>query len=365
MERMKFSFAILTVSVVLCLPIAGGAIEGYKPAVPKKEVKPIYPIDRFSDGSETSIDDGQIEMRFVVQKDGSVSAPMVVRTSMHKFIEPTLLALESTTFEPATVNDKAVASTVSKTFLYQVTASDLTNTRGSKASFANTRDNGVPDGYQSFYDQFTKEMEQRKPSQQKLADLLDRMIELKHQSYYSLSYHSLARYRFAEKFQGSEEKISALKDLIWFDPQIKEKFQILKGDLKDAIWTSLLKEQIQAGQYAEALDTYAEFSAMRTEGDMPFSDAISQISQLKENDQVVQRTISIDESGFTHLPLLKKSFTFIDVEGSISNLTLRCDAQFAELDYQADAQYDLPQKWGDCHLQVFGSVNTSGKILLQ
>lgn len=365
MESIKPTLIAVLLLSLLFSSTANSALKGFVPAKPVKEVKPSYPIDRFADGSETSIDDGQIEMQFVVDENGAVIAPMVLRTSMHKFVEPTLLALESSTYEPATVGGKTVKSTLSKTFLFRVKASDLRNSRGAKASFSNTRENGVPDGYQSFYDQFSKEMESSSPSQDKTATLLDRMIELKHQSYYSLAYHSLARYRFAERFQGSPEKIAALKDLVWFDPQVREKFQILKGDLKDAIWTSLLKEQIEAGQYAEALSTYAEFSALRASSDMPFKDAIAQISALQENDQVVQRAIEVAASGSSNIPLLKKSFTFIDVDGSISSLTLRCEAQFTELKYQADAQYDLPAKWGACDLQVSGAAGTTSNILMQ
>ena len=365
MERMKNTLATALLSMLVMMNPASAALDGFKAAEPRKEVTPSYPIDRFADGSETSLDDGLLEIRFVVTEGGNIVSPMVVRTSMAKYVEPTLRALESTSYAPATVNGKPVASAVTQTFMFQVNAADLRNSRGASASFANIRDNGVPDGFQSFYDQFTKELERREPSQEKAEGLLKRMVELKHQSFYSLAYHSLARYRLAEKFQGSEEKIRALQDLIWFDPLVKEKFQILKGDLRDAIWTSLLKEQIQAGQYAEALNTHAEFTNLRAGSDMPFADAIAQITELKGNEQVVQRSISISESGFTHLPLLKNSFTFIDVNGSISNLILRCEARFTELKYQADAQYELPESWGACDLQVVGSAGTTSKILSQ
>ncbi len=364
MEPLKQSFAILLVCLISLTPTAGQALDGFEIAKPKKEIKPRYPVGRFSDYSEVSRDDGQIEMYFVVNADGSVSAPMVVRTSMTKFIEPTLRALENSTFEPAKLNGTPVVSTVKQTFFFEYTALDTANSRGNKTSFLDNRQNSIPDGYQSFYTQFTKEISKAKPSQKKAANLLRRMHKLKHQSFYSLTYHSLARYRFAQKFQGRQEVIAALKDLVWFDPQVSENFQILKSDLKDAIWTSLLQHQIQEGQYAEALETYSKFSELRPGGEMPFSDSIEQINTLKQSNQVVQRAIFIPDRGYTQLPLLKNSFTFIDLEGSITGLTLRCDARYTELSYQADVDYELPLKWGACNLQISGTAGTTSKILL-
>lgn len=363
----KITSLISLVFGVVALPTLGEQnIESntYSPAKIQTSSKPVYPIDRFKNNAETSVDDGQVEVHFMINADGTTAHPIVVRFSIQRFVEPTLRALAKRTYQPATMNGAPVASMQRETFLFTLSASDLSNNRGSTRSFAGVRDNGVPDGYQSYYDQFTKELTRQTPSQEQASNLLEKMIGLKHQSFYSLAYHSLARYRFAEQFQGRTEKIAALKDLVWYDPQVKEKHQILQGDLKDAIWTTLLKEQIEAGHYANALYTYSQIKKFRAEP-LPFEETIQQISDLKQSDKAVARIVTLNTHGYDYMPLFKRHFTLADIKGEFSQFVLRCDAKYTELNYQQDAQYKIPTSWGECYLQIIGAPTSSATLLMQ
>ena len=353
---------VLLVLSLLSVAARAEVPQGYIAPKLVKDVKAVYPMDRFAQKAETSVDDGLVEVIYMVDETGKTFSPVVVRASMEKFIEPSLRALARYKYEPATLNNKPVQAAMRKTFEFELKAADLRSARGSTASFTGVREQGVPDGFQSFYDEFTEVLQKPAPDPARLANLLSRMVELKHQSFYGLSYHSLARYRYAEKFQSNAEKLAALSDLVWYDARVKKKYRILQDDLEDAIWSSMLQLQIESGHYADALRTHAVLSKQKPALVAPFADYISQIQALQTNDQAVQRTIDIDDTKNLTLPLLKNSFTFTDVDGELSDLTVMCQAKFAELKYQADAQYDIPKSWGACDLNISGTSGSSAKL---
>lgn len=326
---------------------------------------PDYPQDRRAEKRESSLDDGLVELRFMVDETGNATNPVVVRASLERFIEPALSALEKFSYKPATLNGKAVPSVATHTLKFHVSPADLRSSRGVQSTFASLRDEGVPDGYQSFYDKFTKEMARREPAQAKAARHLEKMIELKHQSFYSLAYHSLARFRLSDRFGDAAESINALNDLIWFDPYVEEKHRVLTEETKSGIWANLLKLQIESGYYAEALETYSRFNSFDTEGAAPFTQYIDKILLLKSSEQATQREIAINQYGNTDLPLLKTAFMFADVNGKIGKVVLRCTKRFAELEFVADSKYELPPSWGQCYLQLAGEPNTTAVMLEQ
>ncbi|MFT7528114.1 MAG: hypothetical protein ACI9LY_003274 [Arenicella sp.] len=222
-----------------------------------------------------------------------------------------------------------------------------------------------PMGNESYYDQFTQALDQAKPDQRKLQQLLNTMSNIKHQSFYSLSYQSLARYRVAKKFDDKPGQMQALEDLIWFDEMVETKHQVLQKDLKRTVYIALLQLQIASGHYAEALDNYSEFKRSDRKIGKLFKDYIGKIILLKESDQSTQRVITIGDNGYSHLPLLKRSFVVETDKGKINTLKLRCDTTFKELAFKVNAQYTLPDSWGECDLQIIGEQGSVASILQQ
>ncbi len=362
LNRPKF---ILVLCVFFGSQTGFATLNGFVPATAVKEVKPNYPKDRYADSNETSVDDGLVEVLFMVNEQGEITAPTILRASMDKFIEPTLRALSTTKYKPATANGEPVASFMIKSYAFKLSAVDLRSARGSTSSFANVRDQGVPDGYQSFYDEFTEELQKHDADKSMLSDRLDRMIELKHQSFYSLAYHALARFRFAEKFQGPVEKIAALKDLVWYDPKVQKKYRMLKDDLENVVWSNLLKLQLETGQYADALATYDRVAKENPSLAEPFASYIEQITQLQQSDQFTQRVLTFDDSGVAVLPLLKRSFTFTEVAQDFSAMAVYCETKYAKLPFAKDSQYGLPTSWGECVLKITAEPNSTANLLQQ
>ena len=331
-----------------------------------KSAEPNYPTERNSGrGGEVSIDDGLVKLIYMVDKQGKPYQVMVVRSSMPKFSEEAVKSINRNQFKPAMRNAKPVDSRYHSDLKFVFDEADLHDSRGNKGSISGARRFSLPDGYKSYYDQFSEELDQAKPDQDKLQQLLNTMTNIKHQSFYSLAYLSLARYRAAKKFDDQAGQMQALEDLIWFDEMVESKHQVLQKDLKHTVYIALLQLQIESGRYAEALDNYSEFNNSDSKIGKLFKDYIGKIVLLKESDQATQRVLNIGDNGYSHLPLFKRSFVVEVDKGEITTLKLRCDTKFKELAFKVDAQYALPDSWGQCDLQIIGEQGSVVSVLQQ
>jgi hypothetical protein len=363
--------SLISTGIMLVVMVVGfnlpafGQLEKFTPARIIQTESPRYPQDRRAESRESSLDDGLVELLFMVDEKGKPFAPVVMRASMEKFVEPALVAIEDFVYQPATLDGKPVSSVTSHTMKFKITPADLRSSRGTQSTFSNLRDQGVPDGYQSYYNKFTKEMARSEPSEAKAASLLEKMISLKHQSFYGLAYHSLARFRFSERFASSEASIIALRDLIWFDPFVEDGHHVLTTETKSGIWTNLLKLQIESGQYAEALATYTELESFDAAAATPFNEYIDKINLLKSSEQATQRTLKIGARGATNIPLFKTAFMFGELSGKVNDISLRCSNRFTELDFIAESKYQVPASWGSCYLHLAGTAGSTVNLLEQ
>jgi hypothetical protein len=180
-----------------------------------------------------------------------------------------------------------------------------------------------------------------------------------------VAYQSLARYRVAKKFDDKPGQRQGLEDLIGFDKMVETKHQVLQNDLKRTVYIALLQLQIASCHYAEALDNYSEFKKSDREIGKLFKDYIGKITLLKESDQLTQRVVNIGDNGYSHLPLLKRSFVVEVDKGIINTLKLRCDKKFKEFAFKVDAQYTLPDSWRHCDLQIIGESDSVASVLQQ
>lgn len=357
-------FSVLLLSVSNANSVT---LDNFTPATLGGEITPNYPKDKNADrGGDRSTDSGLVNLTFMVDEQGKPFEIMITRSSNNRFNEEAIKALEAAEYKPATVGSNAVESRLSQEVEFVFSALDRQDSRGATSQASIKRVKGLPDRYSSFYDKFNKEMQRSAPDSEKALALLDKMDAIKHQNFYSLAYLSLARFRYAEKFGSAEDRINALNDLIRFDSRVTEKFQILKDDLKQTVYSGLLKLQIESSHFSEALNSYATFSAQDKGIEKLYADSIAKIESIRENkDALTQRKVTITDDGYTHLPLLKKSFLFDQLVGTIESLKLRCETRFTELNFQSDGQYDIPAAWGMCDLQVIGTPGTTAFILQQ
>jgi hypothetical protein len=365
MKVKNLSFYILMAQLCFCLQAEAG-LDNFSPAEITKESTPRYPKERNSDrGGEVSIDDGLVRLIYMIDKNGKAFEPMIDRASQDKFDDEALKSIVKNSFKPAKVGNLIVESRLTSDLVFIFDEADFHDIRGSKGSIADTRRFSLPDGYKSYYDQFTDQLANDQPDQELLGSLLDRMANIKHQSFYSLAYLSLARYRAAKVMNDPLEQMEALQDLVWYDQLVEAKHQVLKGDLQGTVHAALLQLQIEAGHYSEVLQNYKIFSDSDPQIRQMYKDYIAKIVLLQESDQATMRKINIGSRGYGNLPLFKRSFVVEQEIGSLQSLKLRCDRKFKEIAFKVDAQYALPESWGECNLQVIGEPGSVAVLLQQ
>jgi hypothetical protein len=72
--------------------------------------------------------------------------------------------------------------------------------------------------------------------------------------------------------------------------------------------------------------------------------------------------MTIEPRGHGSLTLFKQAFSISEVNGKLLALNLRCDRNFASLAFDLTSEYKIPEKWGQCYLQVIGEPATTFKL---
>ena len=94
------------------------------------------------------------------------------------------------------------------------------------------------------------------------------------------------------------------------------------------------------------------------EAEQKFRKMLDEIHQGIDSDQATGIELKIHERGHTALDLFESRFSFSDIKGQLSEIKLRCRNKFQQLDFNADAEYEIPKSWGHCQLQVIGEAGT-------
>ncbi|MBL4673408.1 MAG: hypothetical protein JKX81_14210 [Arenicella sp.] len=71
----------------------------------------------------------------------------------------------------------------------------------------------------------------------------------------------------------------------------------------------------------------------------------------------------LTERGHVLRNLLKNRFTIDQVEGQIDDLTFRCETKFYRMKFNLEQDYQVPESWGYCNLQISGTAGTKGRLI--
>lgn len=365
---MKYLFQLLfyLIAVSFCSPV-WAELKGFQSAVLMEPSIPVYPVDVRSDsGGNLSRDSGVVELIYMVDENGFPTEVLVVNSSHSKFNQAAKNAISEYRYKPARLNLKAVRSVVSTTVRFKFSAVDLRDSRGVKSiNIAEDRYRNMPNGFSTFYQRVNIELEKTNPNARRVAHTISKMEGIKHHTFFSLAYLSIARLNYARKLGTEHEQVKAISELIRFDSFIADQYKILTGETKTTYLAALLKLQIEAGMFAEALNNYADFKQQNPQIEKMFKPTMVKLEYLRDSQSLVERAIKIGEQGFVQLPLLKRVFLIDQIDGKIDSLKLRCDTRFLKILYKPDSQYDVPDKWGNCNLQIAGAVGTKAILIQQ
>ena len=354
------------ISFIFCLTIflasAAGGENLLKEAELVKKAQPHYPGHRrtldFNARNPliggTSTDVGLVELVFMIGKNGKPYEVSVTRSTSPIFEEEAVNTILRYEYRPAkiqnTVIDSKGTALVESEFWRET-------------SFPGTM--GAPEGFHSFYNKFTKELEKISPDEYRARRYIEKMANLSDQTYVSLSHLELARYKYARIFATHAKAIEALYGIMLFEGIVKHKRSVLEEDVADMVVVHLLKLLLENGRPAEVLALYTSYHEKISKLPKLYSAAIETTIKLQESNVVIERKLVLTSRGDVHLPLFKRVFTIDQVVGELSAIKLRCDTNFAEMQYQEGAQYALPEAWGKCDLQLIGEPGTTASVLQQ
>ena len=159
-----------------------------------------------------------------------------------------------------------------------------------------------------------------------------------------------------------QNEMSALKYVVVLGEQILDK------NIYYAAVENLFILQVQQNKYADALNTFKKLNKLTTNP--------QQLTKLKKVKNLVVDYIKSDkvlafnsevEKGkkvYRH-NLSRRSISLKNTNGSINKLQLRCDYHFESYDAEKQKEWQLPESWGKCQLNVYGESGSQFTIVEQ
>ncbi len=116
--------------------------------------------------------------------------------------------------------------------------------------------------------------------------------------------------------------------------------------------------ELELGDAVAALETYARRNEIEP---LPASDVmVSRAATIEAglgSDAAIVIKAKVADDYWRHTPA-RRTFAIGEVDGDIDTIQVECNRRGAELEYSADAEWSLPESWGDCSLMIEGRRNT-------
>ena len=317
---------------------------GYQPPSPTLRNPPVYPFrqQRKSQG-------GIVEIVFMVSEKGTTFSAMVVDSTHPEFEPAAIEAVNNYLYEPATVNGKPVDSVSEIRIMF---------------AMRDSKDAATP-RYSRLYRRAKASLSSDNPDRQKIRKTLDNMADEDFLSNYTLAYLYLLEYSFAEKFLGKSDQLQALRKLLLFEGKVEEKNQLLDAATMKSIRMNILQLLIQLGFYGEARNEFYWLNKELPDAAKPFESAMSQVYEKLKQGGVIARPIEIPDRGYDFHYLTKRSFEIDVAAGQIEKLNFYCTQKFGTMSFIPASNYQVPEDWGSCNVQIVGEPKTKATLYQQ
>ena len=134
-----------------------------------------------------------------------------------------------------------------------------------------------------------------------------------------------------------------------------------------------VRVKYRLGQYAAVLDIYNKL-VEETGEDSPYAldlkPAVGEIVDIIESGVVLEMDAEIRERGkcvgcedsYRFTPIRRK-FELAEVNGILTSIDMRCDHRRFESDISELVQWNIPESWGVCQVEIFGQPGTTFTII--
>ena len=311
-------------------------------ARPIERAPPSYPAMPLRRGQE-----GWVVVSFVVQTDGTVSAPFVVESSgVAEFEKRALDTVLGWTYEPATQNGKKVQQCETET----------------KLTFAiETEERGASRKFIKLYKEIQALMSSGNVDAAE--SLLDETMAMGEWNLYEYSRIWLLESGIANAHGDRQAQLSALKKVIG------KKGDYVEESLVSAILPIMLQLELSLAQYSDAIETYGEMkkASMISDQDHDLVEMMNRVITALDSGRILQSPAELQAcedcpGRWTYKPL-RRNFEFSNVVGQLDELELRCDWRLYRSAIADDLSWSIPAEWGKCQLNVYGAAGTTFDFL--
>jgi hypothetical protein len=284
----------------------------------------------------------------MVDAEGRAFEPVIMDSSGHSsFHAAAIRALERSRFDPAMLNGKPIIG--SMTVLYRF---DL----GVDSYGATQRFSGA---YTRWQDALTRE------NRHDVEESLGRLEDIGATNHYENALLGLARYSSARLYGTEVEQIQHINQALSLASSPDDS-SFLDEELVRNLRRALLQLQIRNNRFSEALGTFELMEASGdTEALTQFRDPIAALQEFRNDDSEYLIPLRLDEHGLTGLQLFKDQFAFIDGEGELNEVVLRCEREHVAFVVERDILYNVEPQWGDCSIQILGRAGADFLLLQQ
>lgn len=290
---------------------------------------------------------GMVELSFMVDKTGQVYAPLVTRSSDARFEKSAIAGVLKYKFKPAMLNGMPIDSHFEARIFFLMNAP-----KGS-----------VSAAFFSSYDAVRKELDKAEPSQKKVRGRIRRMKNAFNLNEYSIAHLALAEYNYASKFSDSNTQLEALKKLRMYDGRATDSKSLLGEEIVGSVKAKIIQLELQLGHLMEAIQGHRRLAYTSPALAAKFDDAIGKAERILIAGDAFARQVNLDNRGSQQVTLNATKFSIEDVDGKISGLVFRCERGYSEIPFQASSKYAVPEKWGECWLQIKGDADSVVKLV--
>lgn len=131
--------------------------------------------------------------------------------------------------------------------------------------------------------------------------------------------------------------------------------------------TALLKLRMRLagnnGLFVEALMAYQELAGLlKLAPDDPMAVAAAEMTSILRSDKPLVARALLDDKGWWQ-PLYRPSFTLQKVKGNVDSLALLCSQEQRDLPYAPAEEWTIPAGWEWCSVHVRGDAGTSFELV--
>jgi len=312
------------------------AIELYEGPQYKTSTNPRYPSKDQSAGIE-----GWVEVGYMVDPNGKPYEFTILNSSgdNKSLHDASLKALQEWTFKPATLNGSPIDSGFSTKFIFRFT--DLTTSASS-----------------DFVGAF-KKFEAAVAAKDKVAaEAL--LKKLKVQNLYEDAFYGLAQYEYAELQGDVGHQLAGIRRAVAGE---KSATYLPKKLFRFAIQRQLALE-LATRDFASALITWPIMKSVETDKALlqKYEASIKEVRALQSDRQSFRVAASLDDGRWNYR-LFKRKFHVAVKEGFVTQIKLRCDKNYVFFQFDPTIEYQIPEQYGACAIEVVGDGNSKFDLI--